>query len=98
MTKVLKIIGRITGIFLEWLLIAFFLIAFFIRTSTFQTYIAKIATAYLSNELDAKISIDKVDILFFDRVELVNVYVGDQQNQTLASLNSIIVNINLLDI
>ena len=98
MTKVLKIIGRITGILLEWLLIIFFLFAFFIRTSTFQTYLAKVATTYLSNELDAKMSIDKVDILFFDRVELVNVYVGDQQNQTLASLQSIIININLLDI
>jgi hypothetical protein len=98
MTKVLKIIGRITGILLEWLLIVFFLFAFFIRTSTFQTYLAKVATTYLSNELDAKMSIDKVDILFFDRVELVNVYVGDQQNQTLAFLQSIIININLLDI
>ena len=98
MTKVLKIIGRITGILLEWLLIGFFLFAFFIRTSTFQTYLAKLATTYLSQELDAQISVEKVDILFFDRVELKNVYVGDQQNQTLASLQSISINIRLLDI
>lgn len=98
MTKVLKIIGRITGIILEWLLIVFFLFAFFVRTSTFQTYLAKIATTYLSNELNAKVSIEKVDILFFDRIELVNIYVGDQQNKPLASLNSIIVTISLLDI
>jgi len=98
MTKVFKIISRTTGIFLEWLLIAFFLVAFLIRTSSFQTYLAKITTAYLSNELNAKVSIDKVDILFFDRLELVNFYIGDQQNRTLASLNSIVVTIRLIDI
>lgn len=98
MTKVFKIIGRTTGIILEWLLIAFFILALVIRTSTFQTYLASAATAYLSSELNAKIQIDKVDILFFDRAALDHVYVEDQQKDTLALINSLVVNIDLLDI
>ena len=98
MAKIFKIIGRTTGIILEWLLIAFFLLAFVIRTSTFQTYLASIATSILSNELNTRIQIDKVDILFFDRAELNQLYVEDQQKDTLALIKSLVVTINLLDL
>ncbi|MCF8410791.1 MAG: hypothetical protein K9G31_05785, partial [Crocinitomicaceae bacterium] len=98
MSKVFKIIGRTTGIILEWLLIAFFILAFVIRTSTFQTYLASAATTFLSSELNAKINIDKVDILFFDRAALDGVYLEDQQKDTLALINSLVVNIDLLDL
>ena len=98
MSKVFKIIGRTTGIILEWLLIVFFILAFAIRTSTFQTYLASAATSFLSSELHAKIHIDKVDILFFDRAALAGVFVEDQQKDTLALINSLVVNIDLLDL
>jgi len=98
MTKVFKIIGRIFGIFLEWSIIFIFLFAFFIRTSNFQTYLAQLGTRFLSSELGTKMSIEKLDILFFDRVELKGVYLEDKQKDTLANIQSIIVNINLLDI
>jgi hypothetical protein len=98
MTKVFKIIGSILGIFLEWLIIFVFLFAFLIRTSEFQTYLAQLGTEFLSSELDTKMSIEKLDILFFDRVELKGVHLEDKQKDTLANIQSIIVNINILDL
>jgi hypothetical protein len=63
--------------------------AFAIRTSQFQTYLGKKATAYLSRELKTKISIQKVDYYFFDKLALDGVFLLDKQNDTLADIKSI---------
>ena len=89
MAKVFKIVGRILGVSLEWLLICIILFAFIIRTSTVQTYLAKLATDYLSNELETTLRIDKVSIVFIDRVALDGVFVLDKNNDTLASIQTI---------
>ena len=96
MTKVFKIIGRTLGIFLEWLIIFVFLFAFLIRTSEFQTYLAQLGTEFLSSELDTKMSIEKLDILFFDRVELKGVHLEDKQKDTLAYVGRLSVRTNEL--
>ncbi len=98
MAKLLKILGRIVGGMIEWILILFILFAFIIRTSAVQTYIAKEAAAYLSEELNATVKIDQVAVIFFDQVALDGVLIEDQQGDTLISANRIIVdldNINL---
>ncbi|MFD1553943.1 hypothetical protein DNU06_13940 [Putridiphycobacter roseus] len=70
---------------IEILLIVLFLVAFLIRTSTFQTFLARELTTYLSDELASKIAIDKVDILFFDRLDLEGIFVEDKNKDTLLS-------------
>jgi len=79
MTKVFKIIGRIVGISIEWLLIALILFAFAIRTSAVQTFLAQKATAFLSSELGTTFHVEAVSIVFIDRIALDGITVLDQQ-------------------
>ncbi|MFT5822716.1 MAG: hypothetical protein ACI8ZM_003973 [Crocinitomix sp.] len=67
--------------------------AFAIRTSWFQTYLAQQVASYLSNELKTEIRIDKVDIVFFDLVDIEGVYVEDKIKDTLLYSEDIRVNI-----
>lgn len=98
MAKLLKILAKIIGSTLEWSLILIIAVAFAIRTSAFQTYLAELATDYLSKELDTELHIGKVDIYFFDRLSLDDVFVRDQQGDTLASLGSIDVTLQSLNL
>ena len=94
MAKVLKIIARLIGGILEWLLIALIVFAFAIRTAPVQTYFAKLATDFLSKELGTTVRIDKLDIVFVDRVDLKGVLLMDEQADTLANIHSLLVNIS----
>ena len=98
MTKLLKILGRIVGVIFEWSLITLILFSFFIRTSPVQSFLAHKATAFLSNELNTTIKVDKVAIVFFDRVALDGVMILDKQKDTLASLETVYLTINKLDL
>lgn len=94
MAKLLKIVARLLGGTLEWVLILLILFSFAIRTSPVQTYLAGIATDYLSEELNTTVKIDAVDIVFVDRVDLKGVLVLDLQQDTLASIGSLLVNVS----
>ena len=94
MAKLLKILGRTLGSSIEWSLILIIVLAFIIRTSTVQTYFAKIATDYLSKELDAEVKVDKVAIVFLDQVALDGVLIRDQSGDTLIYAERIIVNLD----
>ncbi|MDR0803325.1 translocation/assembly module TamB domain-containing protein [Fluviicola sp.] len=98
MAKVLKILGRIVGISFEWVLLILILFAFAIRTSQFQTYLGTLATNYLSKALNAEFRIGKIDVVFFDKVYLKDVFVRDQHNDTLASLQQIMVRVRDFDL
>lgn len=89
MTKVFKILGRILGISLEWILILITVFAFVIRTSTVQTYIAQKATEYLSKELQTTIRIERVSIVFIDRIAVDGILVLDKNNDTIASIKTL---------
>ncbi|WP_343631568.1 translocation/assembly module TamB domain-containing protein [Fluviicola sp.] len=97
MAKVLKILGRIVGISFEWVLLVLILFAFAIRTSQFQTYLGSLATNFLSKELNTELRIGKIDIVFFDKVYLKDVFVRDLHGDTLASLNQIMVRVKSFD-
>nr|WP_294859382.1 translocation/assembly module TamB domain-containing protein [uncultured Fluviicola sp.] len=97
MAKVLKILGRIVGISFEWVLLLLILFAFAIRTSQFQTYLGSLATNFLSKELNTELRIGKIDIVFFDKVYLKDVFVRDLHGDTLASLNQIMVRVRSFD-
>lgn len=98
MVKLLKIIGRTLGILLEWILVFLILIAFAIRTSPVQTYIADKFTAFLSQELGTEFSIDKVSIIFIDKVELNGVLIIDQAGDTLVAAGSIYASLDDYDL
>lgn len=88
MSKLLKIVGRITGGFLEWILILIILFAFAIRTATVQTFLAQQVTNYLSKELNTTFHIDRLDIVFFNKVALDGVLVLDLEKDTIASIGT----------
>jgi hypothetical protein len=84
MSKLIKIIGRIVGITLEWFLIALIVLVFVIRTSAVQTYFASLATDFLSKELKTTFQVKHLSIVFLDEVLLEDVLVLDQKQDTLA--------------
>ncbi|MFN6084842.1 MAG: translocation/assembly module TamB domain-containing protein [Fluviicola sp.] len=98
MTKILKILARLVGISLEVVLLVLIFFAFGIRTSAFQTFLGKQATAYLSSELDADIRIGKVEIVFINKVLLQDVYVEDRTRDTLASIGTILATLDDYDL
>lgn len=98
MTKVFKILGRIIGISLEWILIFLILFAFAIRTSPVQTFLAQKATDFLSKELHTTIHVEKVSVVFFDRLALDGILVLDQQKDTLAYIKTLYVNLDDYDL
>ena len=98
MSKIFKFIGRFIGIAFEWILILFVAFAFFIRTSEFQTFLAKQLASYLSKELNTTIKIDKVAIVFFDRVALDGVLILDQKADTLLSVSTVYANFDEINL
>lgn len=58
-------------------------LAFAIRTSTFQTWLANQVATYLAQEWGTVVSIDKVEIIFFDSAEIKGLYAEDQHGDTL---------------
>jgi len=98
MTKVIKILGFAFFTLWEITLFSLILIAFFIRTSEFQTYLAKLGADYLSKELKVEIHIAKVDIVFFDRVAIDGVFMGDHHQDTLIHIPELLVNLDMRDL
>ncbi|MFN5654193.1 MAG: AsmA family protein, partial [Flavobacteriia bacterium] len=86
MTKVLKIAGLTLAILLEWLLILVIVLAFAIRSSWVQTYLADQATSYLSKELHAKVQIGAVDIVLFRYIDLKDIYLEDPDKKPVLAL------------
>lgn len=80
---------------IEWILLFLIVFAFAIRTSPVQTYLATFATDYLSEELGTKVSVEKLDIVFIDRVDLKGFLLLNQhQTDTIASVKSLLVNVD----
>ena len=98
MVKILKIVWRIIVIPLEWLLIFAIVFLFAIRISSFQTYLAKLATSYFSNELKTTVSVGKLDIVFFNRIYLDNILVLDLRKDSLLAVKSIEVTLDNLNL
>jgi hypothetical protein len=83
-------LGKITRIIWKTMLfsvlgIVFFLICLFFafQTETFQTWAAKKATGYLSDELGTRVEIERLKISFVSNVTLEGVFVSDKHNDTL---------------
>ena len=68
---------------MELVLFLVIFVAFAIRTSWFQTWAAQQVASYLSSEWETDVSIEKVDIVLFDKIDIEGVYVADKINDTL---------------
>ena len=79
MRKFLKILGRV---FLSFILLLILIWAFLL-TDWGQNWLARQVTGRLSKDLQTKISIKKVSVGFFNRLDLEGVYVEDQRKDTL---------------
>jgi len=66
----------------EILVLLIIFLAFGIRTSWFQTWLAHQASSYFSKEFGTEVYIEKVDIVFFDEVNIEGVFVEDIQKDT----------------
>ena len=98
MVKLLKISGRLLGFVVEWLLIFITAFAFAIRTSPVQTFLAQQAADYLSSELNTKVHIGGVSIVFIDRIALDDVSILDLDQDTLAGIGRIYLTIDKLNL
>jgi len=65
-----------------------------VQSETVQTWSAKKLTAYLSKELNANISIDRVKISLISNVTLEGIFVSDKHHDTLISGKSITVDVS----
>lgn len=77
--KLLKILGYTLGV----LLVLFICLFFWVRTTGAQTWIAGQVTSWLEDKLGSRVSIEKVEIDFFDRLVLEGIYIEDLHGDTL---------------
>jgi len=91
MTKVLKFTGKLLGISAEWFILFFVFFAFLVRTSPVQTYLAQRATSYFSKELNTTFSVERVSIVFFNKIVLDGVNLEDKQKKKIIYAKSIFV-------
>lgn len=75
--------GHSLHLLVELVILFVILIAFGIRTSWFQTYLAQETASCLSKQLGKEITIDKVDLIFFDELDIKGVYIQDSKEDTL---------------
>jgi len=85
-------IKKVSSIVLKaLLLIVLMLVALWtlLQIESVQTYAAKKATIFLSNELDTKVEISRVKFRLLKYLELEGVYVEDLEQDTLLAINSL---------
>ena len=82
----------------ELLLILLIFVAFAIRTSWFQTYLAQQAASFLSNGLGKEVRIDKINLVFIDGIDIKGVYVEDTQSDTLLYAENINIRLQELNV
>jgi hypothetical protein len=81
--KITRILLKTTGILLLAVILLGIVLYFSIQSYTFQTWLGKETSAYLSKELKADISIDRVSLDFFTKANLKGVLITDQHKDTL---------------
>lgn len=81
--KVTRILIKSTGILAIVLLLLLSFLYFAIQSHSFQTWLGNKAGAYLSKELNTEIRIQRIAIDFFEKAELIGVFVEDLHQDTL---------------
>ena len=89
--KVLKIVAWIVGS----LVLLLILVALLIQIPAIQTWLTNKATAYLENQLGTEVSLGGISITFPKNVVLEDIYLEDQQGDTLLYAEKLSVNTDL---
>ena len=80
------------------LLIAIGILFYLINRPGFQNYLAQKAVTYLSEKLHTQVSLDKVEIDFFNTLDLQGLYIEDLQQDTLLYAGHLKANINVFSL
>ncbi|MFK7806749.1 MAG: AsmA family protein, partial [Saprospiraceae bacterium] len=96
--KIAKKIARWMAILLLLLLAVFILLWLALQSPKVQTYVTSKITEQLSQTLGTDVRIGKVDIKFFKTISLQDVFIADQQNDTLVYAGAIDANIGILSL
>lgn len=88
--RLLKVLGYVLGAFLA----LFFLLYFILQIEFVQNATLKTATSYLSNQLETKVTFDRISLDFFDKLVLENFYAEDFHGDTLLHSGTLRVNLN----
>ena len=96
--KILVKTAKVLGWFLLALLLIFIIVAVALQSSGVQTWAVGKVTKLLSEKLKTDVRVGEVDIEFFKTAVLRNIFIADQQKDTLLLANEIKVNIGLLDL
>jgi len=88
--KLSKILLWFVGVFLIFLIF----ICFVVQFSGVQTYIVKQITGHFSEKFNTNIQIDKIKIVFFNKIILDNVLIEDQNSDTLVYLKQTIASLD----
>ncbi|MEO1258438.1 MAG: translocation/assembly module TamB domain-containing protein [Bacteroidota bacterium] len=91
-------LGKYILYFLVVLLLLFGLVAIAIQYPSVQTYLSKKATEFLSEQLKAEVEVGGVDIDFFKTAVLEEVFIADQQKDTLLYAGRLGVDIGLFNL
>jgi hypothetical protein len=94
--KVTRIFFKTLGILVLFLLLLGTALYFGFQSYTFQTWLGKRATNYLSSELKSKVYINNISLEFFSKANLENVFILDQHNDTIFH-GDILISINKFD-
>ncbi len=89
MTKIIKKIVRTSTVTLAILLTIIGITAVIARTPEFQSYITRQFTGYLSDRLGTHISVGKVSYSYFNKLNIYDVLIEDQNQDTLLSVEHI---------
>lgn len=86
-SKVKRILFKtLAGLLLILILLG--IVAYFaVQSYNFQTYLAKLATEFLSKELETEIKVDRIELDLFSKLHLKNVIIYDRHKDTVLSGN-----------
>ncbi|HJV78640.1 MAG TPA: hypothetical protein VJ602_09670, partial [Paludibacter sp.] len=85
--KGIKKTGKILGFSVGGIILFLALLFVLIQTSLIQSFISKAIVSELSDKLHTKVSIGKIEYKFFDDIAIRDLYVEDQQKDTLLFVN-----------
>lgn len=80
------------------LLLLFGSLAIAIRIPAFQTFLAQRAAALFSYKLNTKVSIEKVELSFFNKAEFVNFYMEDLNGDTLVATERLLIKVKVFEL
>ncbi|MFM7078432.1 MAG: hypothetical protein ACKOYC_01435, partial [Bacteroidota bacterium] len=72
--------------------------SFAIKIPAVQTFIVKKVGSFFSSEWNTKVEVERVEIVFFDRIQINGLFIGDQRSDTLIHVEQATANISLFSI